>query len=248
MNCVTQLLFLILITISHYFQFDSSTEGSISKFLFEIAHSVSSSTDVDTLKVRLVQYDKFYGGEKQEDVSECLMMLIKLIKKGSVPNCGSNDDNSTGVSLSEILSSFMLEKYIVCDACGLRGVSPMFPSPYVPQSLCSPLYDISPYVPHVPQFLCFPEMIPSPVAPQPYITQSLCSPVPMFPIPYVPRIMILVPMFPMFPRPYVTQKCFPVPLLPNLTLPSPCVPQYLWLLVPMFPVPVLPSPFVSQSI
>ena len=74
----------------------------------------------------LVKYDKFYGSEQQEDVSECLMMLIKLINKGSVPYCGSNDDNSTEVSLSEILFSFMLEKYIVCDACGLR--SPSFES------------------------------------------------------------------------------------------------------------------------
>ena len=95
-------------------------------FLFEIAHIASSSTDVDALKFRLVQYNKFYGGEKQEDASGCLMMLIELIDKGSVTYCGSNDKHSTGVSLSEILFSFMLEKYIVCDACGLR--SPSFES------------------------------------------------------------------------------------------------------------------------
>ena len=121
MNSVIQLFFSILRTISHNFQFNSSTEGSISKFIFEIAHSVSSSTDVDAQKFRLVQYDKFYGGEQKEDASECLMVLIELINKGSVPYCGSNDNNSTGVSLSEILFPFMLEKYIVCDACGLRS-------------------------------------------------------------------------------------------------------------------------------
>ena len=75
---------------------------------------------MDALKFRLVQYDKFYGGEQQEDASECLMMIIELINKGTEPYCGSNDNNSTGVSLSEILFSFMLDKYIVCDACGLR--------------------------------------------------------------------------------------------------------------------------------
>ena len=47
-------------------------------------------------------------------------MLIKVFDKGSVPYCGSND-NTTGVSLSEILFSFLLEKYIVCVACGLRS-------------------------------------------------------------------------------------------------------------------------------
>ena len=125
MHSVIQLLFSILRTISKHFQFNSSTEGSISKFLFEIACSASSSTDVDVLKFRLVQYDEFYSGEQQEAASECLMMLLELINKGSVPYCGSND-NSTGVSLSEFLFSFMLEKYIVCDACGLR--SPSFES------------------------------------------------------------------------------------------------------------------------
>ena len=53
-------------------------------------------------------------------------MLIELINKGSVPYCGSNGNDSTGASLSEILFSFMLEKCIVCDACGLR--SPSFES------------------------------------------------------------------------------------------------------------------------
>ena len=205
MNSVIQLLFSILRTISQNVQFDFSTEGSISKFLIEIACTVypkkyahgfvvlcfvvvmqsfimntlevfihihqgcfagtgaivrlsqwqwskpdgyrkisqcitttkhskaktvciflviycsaSSSTDVDVLKFRRVQYDKFYSGEQQEDASECLM-LIELINKGSLPYCGSNYNNSTGVSLSEILFSFMLEKYIVCDAYGLRS-------------------------------------------------------------------------------------------------------------------------------
>ena len=78
---------------------------------------------MDALKFRLVQYDKFYCGQKQEGASECLMMLIELINKGSVPYCGSNDNNSTGVSLFEILFSFMSEKYIVCDARGLRSPS-----------------------------------------------------------------------------------------------------------------------------
>ena len=125
MNSVIQLLFSILRTISQNFQVYFSTEGSISKFLFEIACSASSSADVDALKFRLVQYN-FYSGKQQEDASECLMMLIELINKGSVPYCGFNDKKSTGVSLSEILLSFMLEKYIVCGACGLR--SPSFES------------------------------------------------------------------------------------------------------------------------
>ena len=72
MNSVIQLLFSILRTISHNFQFNFSTEGSLSKFLFETAHSASSSTDVDALKFRLVQYDKFYGGQNRRMVQKVL--------------------------------------------------------------------------------------------------------------------------------------------------------------------------------
>ena len=51
-------------------------EGSLSKCLFETAHSAPSSTDVDAFKFRLVQYDIFYGDQIQQDSSERLMMLI----------------------------------------------------------------------------------------------------------------------------------------------------------------------------
>ena len=70
--------------------------------------SASNSTDVDALKFRIGQYDTFYNGQIQQDVSECLIMLIELIDKGSVPYCGSKDTNSTGVSLSDIFVSFHL--------------------------------------------------------------------------------------------------------------------------------------------
>ena len=47
-------------------------------------------------------------------------MLINIIHKGSLP-----DSNSTtmGASLSDILFSFVIEKHIVCDVCGLRSPS-----------------------------------------------------------------------------------------------------------------------------
>ena len=84
-------------------------------------HIVHPVLQLDALKFRLVQYDTFYSGQSQQDSSECLMMVIEAINKGSVQYCCSDD--STGASLSEFVSSFMLEKYIVCDACGLRSPS-----------------------------------------------------------------------------------------------------------------------------
>ena len=81
LKSVIQLLVSILGTISHNFQFSSSTKGSLSKCLFETAHNASSSTEVDALKFRLVQHDIFYGGQILQDSSECLMMLIEIINK-----------------------------------------------------------------------------------------------------------------------------------------------------------------------
>ena len=52
-------------------------------------------------------------------------MLINIIHKGSRPD-SSSTTYSMGASLSDILFSFVLEKYIVCDVCGLR--SPSFES------------------------------------------------------------------------------------------------------------------------
>ena len=46
-------------------------------------------------------YFTFHNGQIQRDSAECLMMLIEIINKGSVP-CGSND-NSTEVSLSDLI-------------------------------------------------------------------------------------------------------------------------------------------------
>ena len=50
-----------------------------------ISHDASSSTDVYAFKFWMVQYDTFYGDQIQQDILECLMMLIKVINKGSVP-------------------------------------------------------------------------------------------------------------------------------------------------------------------
>ena len=98
----------------------------------------SSSTYVDALKFRLLHYDEFYS--EWRTTGGCFGMSYdanRTTNKDPVPYCGSNDNNSTGVSLSEILFSFMLEKYIVCDACGLRCpsfeissvlyITPMYP-------------------------------------------------------------------------------------------------------------------------
>ena len=99
----------------------------------------SSSTYVDALKFRLLQYDEFYS--EWRTTGGCFGMsydAYRTTNKGPVPYCGSNENNSTGVSLSEILFSFMLEKYIVCDACGLRCPSFEISSVLYITPICTP--------------------------------------------------------------------------------------------------------------
>ena len=81
--------------------------------------------DVDALKFKLVRHDTFYNCQNQQGSTECLLMLITIIHKGSLPD-SSSTTYPMGASLYDILFSFVLEKYIVCDVCGLR--SPSFES------------------------------------------------------------------------------------------------------------------------
>ena len=80
---------------------------------------------MDALKFQLVRHDTFYNDQNQQDSTECLLMLINIIHKGSMPDSISTT-YPMGAPLSDILFSFVLEKYIVCDVCGLR--SPSFES------------------------------------------------------------------------------------------------------------------------
>ena len=125
LNSVLQLIFSIFRNNSYTSPFNSSTEGTLLKCLFQTAHNARNSKDVDALRIKLVRQDTFYNGQNQQDSTECLLMLIDIIHKGSTP-----DSNSitypTGAYLSDILFSFVLEKYIVCDVYGLR--SPSFES------------------------------------------------------------------------------------------------------------------------
>ena len=75
------------------------------------AHNARHFKDVDALQFQLVRHDTFYNGQNQQDSTECLLMLINIIHKGSLP-----DSNSTtypmGASLSDILFSLGLENIL----------------------------------------------------------------------------------------------------------------------------------------
>ena len=74
---------------------------------------------MDALKFQLVHHNAFYTGQIQQDSIECLLMLVNIINTGSMSDSRATT-YPTGASLSDILISFVLEKYIVCDVFGLR--------------------------------------------------------------------------------------------------------------------------------
>ena len=110
-NSVLQLIFSIFRNNSYTSPFNSSTEGTLLKCIFHTAHNARHSKDVDALKFQLVRHDTFCNGQNQQDSTECLLMLINIIHKGSLP-----DSNSTtfpmGASLSDILFSFFLKNIL----------------------------------------------------------------------------------------------------------------------------------------
>ena len=124
------------------------------------------------------------------------------------------------------------------------GVSPMFTRPYVTQSLCSPFYDISLYVSHIPQSLCSPFYDISLYVS--HIPQSLCSPfyyISLY-VSHIPQSLCSPERFPgpVAPHPYITQSLFsPVTVFP--IIPSHSVSQSL-----CSTVPTLFSPYAPQAL
>ena len=121
-NPILQLIFSIFRNNSYTSPFNSSMDGTFLKCLCQTAHNACNSKDVDALKFQRIHHDNFYNGQNLQDSTECLLMLIDIIHKGSMPD-SSSTTNHMGASLSDILFSFVLEKYIVCDACGLKSPS-----------------------------------------------------------------------------------------------------------------------------
>ena len=64
-----------------------------------------------------------FTGEIQEDACKCLMLLIEIMDKGFGP-CPTNDNINSKGSFSELLFSFVLGKYTICDICTIK--SPAF--------------------------------------------------------------------------------------------------------------------------
>ena len=102
---------------------NNCVEGKISECLFDTAHETPSAQEVETLKLQLSTYNSFFTGEIQEDACECLMLLIEIMDKGFGP-CPTNDNINSKGSFSELLFSFVLGKYTICDICTMK--SPVF--------------------------------------------------------------------------------------------------------------------------
>ena len=112
-NSVLQLIFsLIFWNNSYTSPFNSSMECTLLKYMLQTAHNACNSKDVNALKFQLVHHDIFYNGQNQGDSTGCLLMLINIIHKGSMPD-SSLTTSPMGASLSDILFSFVLEKHIV---------------------------------------------------------------------------------------------------------------------------------------
>ena len=101
-NSVLQLIFSIFRNYSYTSPLNSSTEGTLLKCMLQTAYNACNSKDVDALKFQLVHHDIFYNGQNQQDRTECLLMLINIIDKGSMPD-SSSTFSPRGASLSDIL-------------------------------------------------------------------------------------------------------------------------------------------------
>ena len=81
---------------------NNCVEGKISKCLFDTAHKTHCAQEVETLKLQLSTYNRFFTGEIQEDACECLMLLIEIMDKG-FGLCPTNANINNKESSSELL-------------------------------------------------------------------------------------------------------------------------------------------------
>ena len=127
-------MFFVILSFSQSFQFFGIiatplplilVRGVPFECIFHTAHNARHSKDMDALRFHVVRHDTFYNGQNQQDSTECLLMLINIIHKGSLPDSNSPTYpmGASLSSLSDILFSFVLEKYIVCDGCELKSPS-----------------------------------------------------------------------------------------------------------------------------
>ena len=56
--------------------FNNCVEGKISELSFDTEYKTPSAQEVETLKLQLSTYNRYFTGEPQEDACECLMLLI----------------------------------------------------------------------------------------------------------------------------------------------------------------------------
>ena len=110
-NSVLQVIFSFFRNNSYTSPRNSSTEGTLLKCIFHTANNAPNSKDVDALKCQLIRHDTFYNGQNQQDSIECLLMLINIIHKSSMPD-SSSTTYPMGASLSDILFSFVLENIL----------------------------------------------------------------------------------------------------------------------------------------
>ena len=103
----------------HNWKFENGMEGHISKCIFDTAYNAPGWHGVNELKLKLSKYSKFCNGEAQQDSFECLLLLMDIVDKGFLPCFTGNFIQ--GFSIWTL--SFVLEKYIVRDVCGLRSAS-----------------------------------------------------------------------------------------------------------------------------
>ena len=122
-NVILQIIRSVLRSTQQKIHINNCVKGQTTVPAHKTAHKTPSAQEVETLKLQLSTYNSFFTGEIQEDACECLMLRIEIMEKGFGP-CPTNDNINSKGSFSELLFSFVLEKYTICDICTMK--SPAF--------------------------------------------------------------------------------------------------------------------------
>ena len=143
-NSCLQVFYRILLHFNEDIHFNNNAEGCLVKSLVDSIYS-DSSDSLSCVKQQLARYNRFFSGFYQQDVTECVGLLMDILHLGtkenllSLPSSSDAEDDQFIHSLTKRLFLFNLKHHVQCLKCRLISVSYSESRSYIlyPSNNCS---------------------------------------------------------------------------------------------------------------
>ena len=119
-NSVLQILHRVLMQYTEGTNVNNNTEGCLVQCLVDVVYS-NTAGGLSNFKSKLITYNPFFNGTKQQDAYECLILILDILHLGTkeylIDDPNLNNDEQFVQSLSKRLFSFLLKQSAICSRC-----------------------------------------------------------------------------------------------------------------------------------